>query len=731
MLAPSADRALLELTAILENASVALVFTQKRLIQRCNRRTAEIFGYHDADELCGLMAIALYPDAESYERLVREAEAMLSQGRSYHGDWLMRRADGSPVWCNLYGKAVDPEDPDGGAVWIIEDVTEARLAAEALARGAREMEAIMDNAPIGIFFTRDRRLVRYNAKVAEIAGFEGDSGVGLPTRVFFGSDEEYEALGREVEPLLSRGEPFQKQLFLRRRDGSQIWVNLVAYVQNVDNTREGTVWLLEDRTERKRAEDLLRHSHEELEARVKERTAKLQSEVVQRRRAEERLKYLAQHDSLTGLANRNLLRNRMARLVEQSIGNGQVGAVLFIDLDRFKNVNDSLGHRVGDGLLKEVARRIAGAVRAVDVVARLGGDEFVVVACALDGRPQAEAIAAKIMAALQQPIRVQQHELFATPSIGIALFPEDDSVPDALVQKADAAMYQAKAAGRGTIRFFDPDIAANTERYLRTESSLRRAIERQEFETYYQPIVHLESLRCESLELLVRWRHPELGLVSPADFIPIAEDSGLVGRVGAQVLDAACRQHVAWRAAGYEVPRFALNLSAVQLRDRRHLASLAETLVQHGMSPTQVELEITETTLMQDGDRTLAILEALSHAGFGLSIDDFGTGYSSLAYLKSFPVGKLKIDKSFIRDMTRNPDDEAIVRMIVALARTLHLDTVAEGVETQAQWQALQRLGCDYAQGYLFARPMSAVELEQGSLGQDQRKRTRTTRRRA
>jgi diguanylate cyclase (GGDEF)-like protein len=454
--------------------------------------------------------------------------------------------------------------------------------------------------------------------------------------------------------------------------------------------------------------------------RVRERTAKLEAEVDQRRRAEERLKYLALHDGLTGLANRNLLRQRMAKIVDQVVADDQVGAVIFIDLDRFKNVNDTLGHRVGDMLLKEVAKRLTGAVRSCDVVARLGGDEFVIVAGPLDERGDAETIAQKVHDSLQQPIRVQQHELFATPSIGIALFPRDDISPDALVQMADAAMYQAKSEGRNTTCFFDPTMTASTEHYLRTESSLRKAIDRREFEPYYQPIVDLRSGACVSLELLVRWQHPELGLVSPATFIPIAEDSGLVARIGALVLESACRQFTGWREMGFDVPRFALNLSALQFRDPRHIEAISGTLAAHGMASTQIELEITETALMQDGEQTLAILQSLSAAGFSLSVDDFGTGYSSLSYLKRFPVGKLKIDKSFIQDMTKDPNDEAIVRMIIALAKTLRIATVAEGVETVAQSEALRRLGCDFAQGYLFARPLSAAQLQASPfLGRD------------
>jgi EAL domain-containing protein (putative c-di-GMP-specific phosphodiesterase class I) len=273
-------------------------------------------------------------------------------------------------------------------------------------------------------------------------------------------------------------------------------------------------------------------------------------------------------------------------------------------------------------------------------------------------------------------------------------------------------MYQAKAAGRDSVRFFDPSMTAAAERYLKTESNLRRALERDEFEPFYQPIVGFDDGALMGLELLLRWRHPELGLISPVEFIPIAEESGLVAQIGELVLRAACRQLNAWRAMGHTPPKLALNLSAVQFRDPHLVESITAVMKAEHISTDQIELEITETTLMQNGEQALAALNALADAGFSLAVDDFGTGYSSLAYLKRFPVSKLKIDRSFIQDMTDNADDEAIVRTIVTLAKTLRLKTTAEGVETAAQRDALRRFGCDFAQGYLFGKPMPARQLE-------------------
>jgi predicted signal transduction protein with EAL and GGDEF domain len=349
-------------------------------------------------------------------------------------------------------------------------------------------------------------------------------------------------------------------------------------------------------------------------------------------------------------------------------------------------------------------------------VARLGGDEFVVVAQALDLPDHELTVAHKIRESLRPGILVGQHELFITPSVGIALIPRDGSDADTLLRHADSAMYRAKADGRDAVCFFDPAMAAAAERYLKTESSLRRAIQRDEFEPYYPPVVRLADGALVGMELLVRWHHPELGLVMPASFIPVAEESGLVAQIGTLTLDAACRQIRRWQAQGLAVPKLAINLAAMQFRERPLIESIMRVMASHGVPASAVELEITETALMQDGEKTLATLQWLADEGFAMAVDDFGTGYSSLAYLKRFPVSKLKIDRSFILDMTKNPEDEAIVQTIVALARTLRLSTTAEGVETQAQADMLARLGCDFVQGFLYARPMPAAQLEQAFL---------------
>lgn len=978
------DRSLLEMTAIFDNAAVGILFSRNRIIERCNQCGAEIFGYDAPEQLIGQPGLTLYPDAESYTRVGAVAGPLLGAGEAFAADWQMRRRDGSAVWCRIYARAVDPLRTDRGTVWIFADIAEAKRTEETLQQTLREMEAIMRNASVGVLITRNRSMVRYNANFAEVFGFSGEAGIGRPARLLFRSDEEYADVGARAGPLLGSGKPFQQELWMRRQDGSDIWVNLIGYVENPESPAAGTIWILEDRsafrraeealkrahdeqqlildhsvvgigfvknrvfqrcnsrleeiygfapgeltgqptrvtflsdrlhesvgeaayavlargetyaaegihrrrngdpfwvritgraidpddpqggsiwnyeditdrklaeeslresetlqraildsanlmiiatdrdgrivtanpasekllgwsagelaralptdtfidtsaideqrealfadlgyeaidaldvllararlgtiderewrfrrrdgttlpvqlsvsplhhgvgpvrgfllvaadiTERLEAEQALKRSHEQLEVRVRERTAELEAEMVERRRAEQRLKYLAHHDSLTGLPNRTLLARRLGEAIENSAAQNLMAAVMFIDLDRFKNINDSLGHHAGDALLKEVAQRITGVLRAGDTVARIGGDEFVVVLPCLDLAQHAELIAGKLHEVLQRPVRVAGHELVATPSIGICLYPNDGASADALLRNADAAMYAAKGAGRNAIRRFEVAMTQSAEQYFQIEIALRRAIERGEFVPYFQPWIDLADQSIAGMEVLVRWRHPELGLVPPMRFIPVAEEAGLIAAIGEQVIRAACQQLRTWDVAGLHVPVLAVNLSPMQFRDPRLVDVISEILAETGSDPARIELEITETAIMQDGELTMATLRRMKDAGFHLSVDDFGTGYSSLAYLKRFPVDKLKVDRSFVMDMVRDANDDAIVRTVVALAKALRLKVTAEGVETAAQRDALREMNCDFAQGFFYFRPQAAGDIEQELLG--------------
>jgi diguanylate cyclase (GGDEF)-like protein len=424
------------------------------------------------------------------------------------------------------------------------------------------------------------------------------------------------------------------------------------------------------------------------------------------------LEHRAHHDELTGLANRRLFQEKAASAITYARRTNGHSAVLFLDLDRFKNVNDSLGHAVGNLLLQAVAKRLRGSTRAGDTVARLGGDEFVVLLPQLDDRQDAVTVAAEILEQFVQPFALTGHQVFASPSIGIAVFPADGDDADALLENADIAMYRAKQRGRRTYCTYDRSMNDQSRAKLALESQLHTAVDRGELLLHYQPKIHLPSGRVLGMEALLRWDHPTLGLLQPAEFIPLAEESGLIVPVGEWALEEACRQNQEWIAAGFAPLVVAVNLSLRQFQQQRIEDVTARILRSTGMDPTLLELEVTESLAMQDPESVCATLEDLKALGVTCSIDDFGTGYSGLNHLTGFPIDKLKIDKSFVA--TIDTDREApIVVAVVALAHGLGLQVVAEGVETAEQLERLQELGCDEMQGFLFSRPVTAEHFEQ------------------
>jgi diguanylate cyclase (GGDEF)-like protein/PAS domain S-box-containing protein len=446
------------------------------------------------------------------------------------------------------------------------------------------------------------------------------------------------------------------------------------------------------------------------EARFLSATAAVLSAGLSRIDSEQRLAFLAQFDPLTGLPNRALLRDRFTQLIVQARRHGSALGLLFVDLDDFKLVNDTMGHAAGDELLKEMARRLLEAVRPGDTVARISGDEFAVILGDLAKPEDAALVAQKVIERLAAPTGVAGKEVFVGASIGIAAFPADGDDADALLAAADAAMYRAKQSGRNGYQFFTADINQRTRARAQLGAELRRALERDEFEVYYQAKFDLRSGVPCAVEALLRWRHPERGLVSPDEFIPVLEETGLIVAVGEKVLRRACADLRAWEAAGLRAIPVAVNLSARQFRQQDLNARILALVGESGVDPDMIELEITESQLMLDPEHAERVLRALADAGIRVAIDDFGTGYSSLSYLTRFPVAALKVDRSFVADVLGDPADAAIVRAIIDMAHTLGFVVVAEGVETQAQAAFLRSLGCEHAQGYFFARPMPEAD---------------------
>jgi diguanylate cyclase (GGDEF)-like protein/PAS domain S-box-containing protein len=420
--------------------------------------------------------------------------------------------------------------------------------------------------------------------------------------------------------------------------------------------------------------------------------------------------HLAQHDGLTDLPNRMLLDDRLAQAITLCHRNQQKLAVLFLDLDRFKHINDTLGHDFGDRVLRNAAQRLLQCVRSSDTVSRQGGDEFVIVLSEIAHSQDAEGCAAKILSALSVPVRIDEHDLYITASIGIATYPDDGNDAETLLKHADLAMYHAKANGFNTFQFFEPGMNARAAERQLLENGLRHAIEREQFVLHYQSKINLATGAIVGVEALVRWCHPERGLILPGQFLAIAEESGLIVPIGRWVMTECCNRARAWRDAGLPPIRMAINISAVELRTKGFVSGVRAMLTQAKLEPSDLELELTETFLLQNADSTAAVLEALKDVGVRLALDDFGTGYASLSHLRRFPIDTLKIDRSFVRDIAMDSDDASIVRAVIGMGKSLDMQVVAEGVETSEQFDFLRQQGCPEGQGYYFSEPIVAAE---------------------
>lgn len=433
-------------------------------------------------------------------------------------------------------------------------------------------------------------------------------------------------------------------------------------------------------------------------------------DITERKRTQSALYSLAHHDILTGLPNRVLLEDRLIQAKALAHRQQTGFAVLFLDLDRFKIINDTLGHSIGDELLRLVAYRLQRTLRETDTVARIGGDEFIVLLADTGSREDVSRLSEKIMKSLALPFHLRDHELFVTSSLGGCMYPQDDLDTESMMKKADIAMYHAKALGRNNFQFYDSQMNQNASRRFVISNSIRKGLEHKEFRLFYQPKVDVASGRIVAMEALVRWDHPELGMLSPLEFIQLAEENGLIVQLGEWVLREACVQNVQWHNEGMINLRVAVNLSGYQLQHKSLLTSVTKIIAETGISADNLEFEITESVIMQNPDFAVSVLSAISELGIHVSIDDFGTGYSSLAHLKRFSVNTLKIDKSFVQDVSLNSTDSAIATAIIAMGNSLKLNVIAEGVETQAQYDFFKENNCDQVQGFLFSHPLPSDE---------------------
>ncbi|RTL23322.1 MAG: EAL domain-containing protein [Burkholderiales bacterium] len=720
------SQALRELDVILANAGVGIVFVKARRLVRCNQRYSEIYGFNSPEAAVGRSSLELYASEQEARSLGSRAYAVLSTGETFRGEQIMRRQNGELFWAHLTGRLIDPDNPADGSIWIVDDIHERKLADAALEDLSAEQQLILDHAMVGIVFLRDRRVTRVNRAFEQLFGYGPGELDGQFSRAWYLSDEDWKAAGDLCYEPLARGEAFQAEMLLGRKDGTPVWCEVRSKAIDRSDLSRGSIWITQDITARKLAEQELVHAKHQLEVLVAQRTeqlsqtvAALEQKIAEQQAAEAHIQRLAMFDGLTGLPNRHLLADRATQAIDIARRGAEPLAVLFLDLDHFKNVNDSLGHRVGDALLVQLAARLRGAVREQDTVARMGGDEFVLVLPQTDIAGAAH-LAAKLMALASAPYQVEQHELTVTPSMGIAMFPTDGDDFDTLCKCADAAMYRAKKDGRNAYRFFTSEMQAQSARVLLLENALRRALHRQQLSLHYQPLFALEARPGESAdgsdggarivgaEALLRWHHPELGWVSPAEFIPIAETSGLILPIGEWVLREALSQLRRWDDAGLPELTMAVNLSAVQFRHDDLPELVGRVLGDTGMPAERLELELTEGAAMDNPAVAITVMNELHARGVRLAIDDFGTGYSSLSHLKKFRVSKLKIDQSFVRDLTEDAEDRAIVDAVIRMAEALGLQTLAEGVETPGQLDFLRRQGCQAVQGYLLSRPLPA-----------------------
>jgi diguanylate cyclase (GGDEF)-like protein/PAS domain S-box-containing protein len=571
-------------------------------------------------------------------------------------------------------------DEDGrarGLVGVATDVTEQTLAREAWRASEVRYRNLFDRNLAGVYRTSlDGRILDCNESFARIFGYASrEEALERPAWDFYLSPEERKA---SIERLREKLYLTNEELCLRRKDGSLVWVlengGLVEGPDGELSVIEGTVI---DISERKRAEEQVRH--------------------------------LAFHDALTSLPNRLLFTDRLTLALAHARRSGTRLAVMFLDLDRFKIINDSLGHSVGDDLLRRVGERLEACVRQADTVARLGGDEFTILVPGLLYDDDAARVASKILESIREPFQIGGRDLFLTTSIGVSLYPSDGEDAEALVRSADTAMYRAKEQGRDNYQLYAPAMNARAVERLLLESRLRPALHNGELTVHYQPVVDLRNGRIAGAEALLRWSHPDLGLVPPARFIPIAEMSGMIVPIGSWVLREACARAREWQRE-WPGMTVSVNLSSRQFQQADLVADVRRALKETGLDPGSLDLEITESSAMANAEQSIATLSDLKELGVGISMDDFGTGYSSLAYLKRFPIDKIKVDQSFIRDIPDDTDDAAIVTAIIAMARSLQLVVVAEGVETEEQISFLREHGCDRMQGFVMSRAVPPAE---------------------
>lgn len=651
----------------------------QRTILYTNIADARMHGY-DVTELIGRDVRVFAPSSCHKDLMPEDLQNMTNWSR----ESINCRKDGSTfpvrVTSDIVRDVKDGELDNIAIVATCEDISERKRSEDNLRLRQRVIESSSNGIMITDSSEPDNPIIYVNPAFRRITGYEEHEALGRTMYFLLGDDREQTEF-MEIHAALHERREGSAVLRNYRKDGSLFWNDLtVSPVLDDAGSVAHFVWVINDVTEREQ--------HEEL------------------------LEYQANHDALTGLPNRNLLADRITQSLANAKRYNLRVAVLFIDLDNFKFINDSLGHALGDRMLIIQADRLNKCIRSGDTVARYGGDEFVVVVSNLEKSEDAANVAQNIQELISRPFTIDGHEFGITCSIGISLYPKDGGDVDALLKNADAAMYRVKEHSRNSFQFYTSEMNERVVERMVVERHLRHALEREQLEMLFQPQIELTGGRIVGVEALLRWHSPELGLVPPARFIPLAEETGLIVSIGEWVLNTCCRQNKAWQDAGLAPLTISVNLSARQLQKKDLAGAIAATLRETGLEARYLELEIVESMVMKDVEGAMTIMRELKGLGIQLAMDDFGTGYSSLSYLKRFPFDRLKIDLSFVRDMMIDPESAAIARTIIAMAHNLNLRAIAEGVETEEQLKYLRLHGCDEIQGYYASPPVTAVEFE-------------------
>jgi diguanylate cyclase (GGDEF)-like protein/PAS domain S-box-containing protein len=664
-------RLLAEQRLIFDNAHVGIIWVRQRTIVSCNRRMADMFGFDGPEQLEGRSTRVIYSTDEQWEQVGRLYEALERSGAA-QSEHQMRRRDGTQIWIMLTGRPIDQARVTDGTIWVYTDITERveQQAQLALAERvfAHASEGLMITDPEGI-------IVNVNQAFTRITGYAREEAIGNTPRLLK-SDRHDEAFFRDMWAAVVADGRWEGEVWDRRKNGEVYpkWLSISSV-----------------RDEKGRIVNFIGSF----------------SDITDRKQAQERIQYLAHHDTLTGLPNRLLLRDRFNGAIDHLRRWGGAVAFMFLDLDYFKRINDSLGHRVGDELLVAVVRRLKAILRESDTLSRQGGDEFILILRNIDGSDAAAKVAEKIIDSIAEPFQIGPHALSTSASVGIAMAPRDGDDFDLLMQKADTAMYASKEHARGTFSFFHPSMDELARRRLDLANRMRRALGSSEFELVYQPQVFADSGRVFGAEALLRW-HPAGGSpVPPVEFIPIAEENGLILQLGEWVIAEAARQAAHWRRRGLDC-RVAVNVSGVQIYRSDLVATVGSAAREAGIDPACIQVELTESILIEDSLLMQEVIQGLKGIGASVAIDDFGTGYSSLAYLKRFRVDKLKIDRGFVTDCCINEEGAAMTRAVISIANSLNMTAIAEGVEDHDQLDFVRRAGCNEVQGNLFSHPLAA-----------------------